>query len=111
MSDPKAAAPRPVSLVTTLVILAFLAVFLELVNIAYLKHRAPEPQNQAPEKLSADMKWRETSEARREYLAELRSKQAEQAAAYAWIDQKKGIVQLPIERAMELIAQEQGRGK
>ncbi len=32
------------------------------------------------------------------YLADLRKKQAEQAAAYGWVDQKAGVVQLPIRR-------------
>jgi len=37
---------------------------------------------------------------------DLRDKQQAQAAAYAWVDQPKGIVQLPLDRAMELTVQE-----
>ena len=111
MSEPYESAPRPVSLVTIVVILAFLAVFLQLSRIAYLKHPAPDPQNLAPEKLPTDLKWRETPEARQAYLAGLRKTQAEQASRYAWVDQKKGVVQLPIERAMELVVREKGGAK
>jgi hypothetical protein len=111
MSEVPAKASRPVSLVTILVILAFLSLFLEMAKITYLKHPSPEPQNLAPEKIPADLKWRETPEARQVYLAELRKKQAEQASSYAWVDQKKGVVQLPIARAMELVVQENGGAK
>ena len=38
-------------------------------------------------------------------------KQAKQAASYAWVDQKAGVVQLPIDRAMELTAAHYGSKK
>jgi len=46
-----------------------------------------------------------TAALRKKNLAELRAKQTAQAASYAWVDQKAGIVQLPLDRAMELTVQ------
>jgi hypothetical protein len=46
-----------------------------------------------------------TAAQRAKNLAELRTKQANQAASYAWVDQKAGVVQLPLDRAMELTVQ------
>jgi hypothetical protein len=57
------------------------------------------------------MAWKATPETRRAYLADLRKKQSEQASAYGWVDQKAGVVQLPISRAMELVVQEHGGSK
>lgn len=39
-------------------------------------------------------------------LAELRAAEAEALSTPAWIDQGKGIVRLPIDRAMELVLEE-----
>jgi hypothetical protein len=39
-------------------------------------------------------------------LADLRAANAEALTTYGWVDQSKGIVRLPIERAMELTLQE-----
>lgn len=44
-------------------------------------------------------------------LMQARAEQAEKLTGYRWIDRKAGVVAIPIERAMELVAQEQaGRG-
>jgi hypothetical protein len=55
--------------------------------------------------------WKATPASRKEALLALREKQAKQAASYAWVDQKAGVVQLPIERAMELTAAHYGSKK
>lgn len=47
-----------------------------------------------------------TMEQRKKTLLELRAKQEQQAKAYAWVDQKTGVVQLPLDRAMELTLQQ-----
>jgi hypothetical protein len=39
-------------------------------------------------------------------LLELEGKQIEQISGYRWIDPEKGIVGIPIERAMEVVASE-----
>ncbi len=46
-----------------------------------------------------------TAELRKKNLAEMRAKQTKQLASYAWVDQKAGVVQLPLERAEELTLQ------
>jgi len=110
MSDTTAQSPRPVSLVTTLFVLALFAVF-AIVVARYYTPTAAAPQNQQAENLPKDLQWKATPASRKQALAELREKQAKQAASYAWVDQKAGVVQLPIERAMELTAQHYGAKK
>jgi hypothetical protein len=111
MSDPAKAAPRPVSLVACVAILALLSLFWVLAQRAYVRHRGAAPQNELADNLSKDLAWKATPESRRAALASLREAQAKQAASYGWVDQKAGVVQLPIARAMELVVQENGGGK
>ena len=105
MSDTSVSPARPVSLFTIVFLLGVFGAFLLVVHYFY----APTPiaaQNAAADNLPKDLEWRATAESRRKALAELREKEAKRASAYAWIDQKAGIVQLPIERAMELTAKQ-----
>jgi hypothetical protein len=46
-----------------------------------------------------------TAAQRKKNLAELRAKHAAQITSYAWVDQKAGVVQLPLARAEELTIQ------
>jgi len=82
-------------LVTILTVLAGFALFLLVVWYVYL------PQQSGP--FTGD--GIHTAEQRKANLATLRAKQAKQAASYAWVDEKAGIVQLPLEVAMELTVQ------
>jgi hypothetical protein len=105
MSDTSVNPARPVSLFTIVFLLGVFGAFLLVVRYFY----APTPiaaQNAAADNLPKDLAWRATAEARRKALVELREKEAKQAASYAWIDQKAGVVQLPLERAMELTAKQ-----
>ena len=43
-----------------------------------------------------------TPEQRKTALAELRANEAKVSTGYAWVDQSKGVVQLPLDRAIEL---------
>lgn len=108
MSEPAAPAPRPVSTLAVAAIFILLSLFGVLAREFYLGGRTAAPQNEVPDNLGKDLAWRATPEARRAYLAGLRAAQAKQAQAYAWVDQKKGIVQLPIDRAMDLVVKEEG---
>lgn len=110
MSDTTAQSPRPVSLITTLFVLALFAAFALLVS-RYYHPSATAPQNQAAENLPKDLEWKATPASRKEVLTALHEKQAKQAASYGWVDQKAGVVQLPIERAMELTAERYGAKK
>ena len=111
MTDPETPAPRPVSLVTVVAIFILLSLFGVLVERVYLPGRPAAPQNDTPDNLSKDMGWKATPDTRKAYMVELKKKQAEQAASYGWVDQKAKVVQLPIERAMQLIVQENGGAK
>ena len=111
MSDETTPAPRPVSLAAVAAIFVLLSLFWVLAVRVYGPGRPAAPQDDAPENLSKDLAWRATPASRRAYLADLRGAQAKQAAAYGWVDQKAGLVQLPVERAMELIVLEHGGAK
>ena len=112
MSDSSVHSPRPVALITTLFIFALAAIGLVVVWRAY-QPAASSPQNAVAENLPKDgsLAWKATPPSRQEALLALREKQAKQAASYAWVDQKAGVVQLPIDRAMELIAAHYGSKK
>ena len=94
--------PRSVSWVTVVVVFAGFVVFYGLVSEFYHPSAAALPYNVAPKQLPADQAWRATPESRKAYRTELQKDQASQTAKYVWIDQAKGSIQLPLDRAMEL---------
>lgn len=91
MSDPVPSA-KPASLLSVIGILACFALFLLLVYIAYL------PRQSGP--FVGD--GIRTPAERLAKLEEMRSNEQKHGHSYAWIDQSAGLIQLPIERAMEL---------
>jgi hypothetical protein len=103
MSDPGA---RSISWVTFAVVFAGLALFAAVVARYYEPRPATMPYNLASEQLPAELAWKATPEARAAYRAELQQQQGAEAAKYAWIDEPKGVVQLPLERAKELTIRE-----
>ncbi|HEV3027390.1 MAG TPA: hypothetical protein VG457_07435 [Planctomycetota bacterium] len=107
MTEPAVPAPRPVSTLAVVAVFILLSAFGIMAHRAYFGHRPAAPQNEKPDNLGTGLDWRATPEARRAYLADLRKAQAKQAQTYAWVDQKKGIVQLPIDRAMDLVVKEE----
>ncbi|HVS51451.1 MAG TPA: hypothetical protein VHD62_03780 [Opitutaceae bacterium] len=110
MSDPVSQPARPVSLFTIVFLFVLFGAFL-FVARHYYQPSATAPQIAEPENFSKDLAWKATRESRRQELAALRQQQIAQGQSYAWVDQKAGIVQLPIERAMELTAQKYGAKK
>jgi hypothetical protein len=56
----------------------------------YLKQNFPSPQLEIDERTQLD---------------QIRLREEETLATYGWVDQKAGVVRIPIERAMDLIAQ------
>ena len=96
MSDVPVQTPAPrAPLVTVLAVFVLFFFFLVAVWLIYLpRDTGPVPDDGI-----------HTAAQRKENLAKLRAKHAEQLASYGWVDQKAGIVQLPIERAMELTIQ------
>lgn len=106
MSNPTA---KPVSAFTLLAVLATLGFFLLLAWWA--RQPAVSPTTVAAENLTEDLKWKATPETRKAYLTELRANEKKHATSYAWVNEKAGVVQLPIDRAMELTVQKYGSGK
>ena len=93
---------RSVSWITVAVVFAGFALFYAVVSEFYHPRTANLPYNVAAEQLPADQAWQATPEARKAYRTELQKEQSAQAGKYGWVDQSKGTVQLPIERAVEL---------
>jgi len=107
MSEPAVNPARPVSLFTIILLLGVFSIFLFVIRYTY----QPAPMsayNAAPENLAKDWEWRATAELRRKALQELREKEAKQASSYGWVDQAAGVVQLPLDRAMELTVKQYG---
>lgn len=75
-----------------------LLLFALVIFIAYLPNR-PEPVNA------------QIVENRLNNLAELEAKQTEQASTYGWINQKDGVVRIPISQAMDIASTRLAKGK
>ena len=94
MSDTSAnfSFPHRTPVFTALVVIACFAAFAWLAKRVYAPH-AHEVQTVAGVLTPADRKAR---------LAEHRAKEQAESTTYGWVDQKAGIVRLPIDRAIEL---------
>ena len=101
---------RPVSLFSVVFVFALFAVFLLAIRWFY-DPATVSPQNAVAENLTKELEWRGSAADRRKVLTEQRANDAKQATAYVWVDKNAGVVQLPIERAMELTAQKYGAKK
>lgn len=88
------------SWVTLAAIIGGLALFALIVVIAYLPQRSVGVQQGAL-----------TPAERLTRLNEMRAKEQKQSGSYGWIDQQKGTIQLPIDRAVELTIQERNAKK
>ena len=96
MSDAAASAESKGSFTATLLAaVGGFSIFLIILVIAYLPNKA------AP--AGDGMK---TPAERKAALAELRGKEQTAATTYGWVDKDKGVVRLPLERAVELTIQE-----
>ena len=111
MSDSQISAPRPVSVVTVPAILGCFGLFLLVAYYGYAQKHTPAAHSVAPEKLPEDLAWKATHASKAAVLAELRANEQKRAVAYGWLDQKAGVVQLPLARAMELVVQEHSARK
>src|SRR5438270_583292 len=78
-----------------LAVIGCFAIFGLILAIAYLP-KQPAPLTQGTK----------SPEERKALLVEQRAKEASAAQNYGWIDQPKGVVRLPIDRAMELTIQD-----
>ena len=105
MSESSAHTPPPVALITTLFVFVLAAAGFFVVQ-RYYHPSLIAPQNTVADNLSKDLAWKATPASRKEALSGLREKQSKQATSYAWLDQNAGVIQLPIERAMQLTAEQ-----
>ena len=94
MSD-SATASRSNFWITAAGVVGVCVIFVLILVVAYLP--------QAPAPLADGAK---TPEQRKNILLEHRAKEAAAATGYSWIDQPKGVVRLPNDRAIELTIQE-----
>lgn len=83
------------ALLTVLAVIGCFAIFLLILFIAYLPNR---PEDIPHGSFSP--------EERKIKLNELRANEQKLATSYGWVDQSKGVVQIPIEEAMRLTVQD-----
>lgn len=112
MSDnPQAYAFPQRTPVFTAVVVILAAVFCGwLINRYYAP--APAFDNRGavnPADFAEDQRWKYTPEGRAKALADLQQKAQVDATTYGWVDQPKGVVRLPVERAIELTVKEHAR--
>lgn len=112
---------RNVALTATAIGACFL-IFLGVLVVAYIPHwRANSFQTlYTPQEVTQMIKdkkieeteaWRYSLEGRTGRLAELRGKEQTAATTYAWVDKNAGVVRLPLDRAMELVVNEQSTAR
>ena len=91
--------------VTFLAAVGCFAVFLIVLYVAYIPQRRLAPEVDLS-KIPPEEQWKYTPEGRQAHLDEMRARETAAATCYVWIDKNKGLVQLPIDRAMELTLRE-----
>jgi hypothetical protein len=87
--------------VTLLAALGCFVIFLVVLDVAYIPQRAAAPEVDLG-KIPPEEQWKYTPAGRQAHLAEMRARERTAQTTYAWIDRGRGVVQLPIDRAMEL---------
>ncbi len=96
MSDASSASESNGSFSATLLAaIGGFAIFALILVVAYLPNKAAPAGDGV-----------RTPEQRKAALAELRGKEHTAATSYGWVDKDKGVVRLPLERAIELAIQE-----
>ena len=105
MSLPPDARPKPVSWVSVAAVIGCFALFLFIIYLAYLPQREKTAEADLAQ-VPADEQWQYSAAGRAGHLAELRAHEHTEQTTYGWIDQKAGVVRLPIDRAMALTVQE-----
>lgn len=91
--------------VTLLAALGCFVIFLVVLYLAYIPQRRMAPEVDLA-KIPPEEQWKYTPAGRQAHLDEMHAREKAAATTYAWIDKNKGVVQLPIDRAMELTLQE-----
>ncbi len=105
MSLPPDAQSKSVSWVSVAAVFGCFALFLFIIYLAYLPQREKAAEADLSQ-VSADDRWQYSAEGRAARLADLRAREQTEQTTYGWVDQKAGIVRLPIDRAMQLTLQD-----
>jgi hypothetical protein len=105
MSLPPDAQSKSVSWVSVAAVFGCFALFLFIIYLAYLPQREKTAEADLSQ-VSADERWQYSAEGRASHLADLRAREQTEQTTYGWVDQKAGIVRLPIDRAMQLTLQD-----
>ncbi len=105
MSLPPDAQSKSVSWVSVAAVFGCFALFLFIIYLAYLPQREKTAEADLSQ-VSADDRWQYSAEGRAARLADLRAREQTEQTTYGWVDQKAGIVRLPIDRAMQLTLQD-----
>ena len=95
---------EPVSWISVAAVFGCFALFLLIIYIAYLPQREKTAEADLSQ-VSPDDRWQYSPEGRAAKLQELRAGEQTELTTYGWIDQKSGVIRLPIDRAMELTVQ------
>jgi lysylphosphatidylglycerol synthetase-like protein (DUF2156 family) len=99
MSDASSASESKFSFSSTLLAaIGGFAIFLIILLVAYMPNKVGAPGNGV-----------KTPAERKAALAELRGKEQTLATTYGWVDKDKGVVRLPLDRAIELTIQEHAK--
>ena len=102
--------PQRAPVFTAAVVIAGLALFGWFVHRLYHPAGPVNPLALAnPADFGEDQRWKMTSKGRALRLKELREHEQAELATYGWIDQKAGVVRVPIDRAIDLTVEEYGR--
>ena len=91
--------PHRTPVFTTVLVLVCMALF------GWLARKVYAPHARAVDKIEGVR----TPADRAALLAEHRQKEHAEATTYGWVDQKAGIVRLPLDRALELTVQEHAK--
>lgn len=100
--DPR---PKPVSWISVAAIFGCFALFFFILYLAYLPNQK-KPAEADLSQVPADERWMYSPDGRAAHLGELRGREKTELTTYGWVDQKAGVVRLPIDRAMELTVQD-----
>lgn len=87
---------------TALATIGVFSIFLLILWLARSPASSPDEIVSAPE----EERWRLSDDGRAARLAEVQGRDRNEASNYRWIDREAGLVQLPLERAMQLTVDE-----
>ena len=93
-----------VSWVSVAAVFGCFALFLFIIYLSYLPQREKTAEADLAQ-VSAEDRWQYSPDGRASRLAELHAHEQTELTTYGWIDQKAGVIRLPIDRSMELTVQ------